>query len=224
MGAVIGEILPHAVGIAISPLPIIAAILLLLSPRARSAGVAFLVGWIVGVFVVTGVFAFVAAAVSMTTPAGGRPVLGVAQLALGVLLLLLALRTWRRRPRDGAEPALPVWMRAIDRVTAGTALGLGILLSAVNPKNLVLAAGAGITIGTAPLSVGAAAGANAVFTLVASLTIAVPVVAFLVASARLEAPLRRLHDWLLRENAVILSVVFLVLAAVVIGKGIGALT
>ena len=39
MNLVIGEILPLAVGIAISPIPIIAAILMLLSPRAKGTSV-----------------------------------------------------------------------------------------------------------------------------------------------------------------------------------------
>ena len=48
MSFVIGEILPLALGIAISPIPIIAAILMLLSPRARTTSVGFLLGWEIG--------------------------------------------------------------------------------------------------------------------------------------------------------------------------------
>ena len=44
MGSVIGEILPLAVGIAISPIPIIAVILMLLSPHAKGASVGFMIG------------------------------------------------------------------------------------------------------------------------------------------------------------------------------------
>lgn len=224
MGAVIGAILPHAVGIAISPLPVIVVVLLLLSQRARSTSIGFLVGWLVGVFVATLVFAVVAAAISTTAPpSAGRPVFGVVQLLLGVLLLALAVRQWRGRPRPGHDPALPAWLAAIDRLRFGTSLGLGILLSAVNPKNLVLAASAGAIIGTTNLTVGQTVGTIGIFTLIASLSIAVPVIAFLVAAGRLERPLRALHDVLVRENAVIMTVVFLVLAAVVIGKGIANL-
>jgi membrane protein YqaA with SNARE-associated domain len=48
MGAVIGDVLPLAIGIAISPIPIIAAILMLFSPRATSTSTGFLLGWILG--------------------------------------------------------------------------------------------------------------------------------------------------------------------------------
>ena len=49
MGQAIGELLPTALGVAISPLPIVAVVLVLLSARGRSNGPAFLLGWIVGV-------------------------------------------------------------------------------------------------------------------------------------------------------------------------------
>jgi hypothetical protein len=48
---VIGEILPLAVGIAISPIPIIVAILMLLSPRAKGTSVGFLLGWLAGIVI-----------------------------------------------------------------------------------------------------------------------------------------------------------------------------
>ena len=42
MNEVMGQILPLALGVAISPIPIIAAILMLLSPRARATSVGYL--------------------------------------------------------------------------------------------------------------------------------------------------------------------------------------
>ncbi len=224
MGAAIGAILPHAVGIALSPLPIIAVILLLLSGRARSTSIGFLLGWIAGVAVGTAVFTVIATAfVTTAPPAWVRPTVGVVQIALGVLLLALAARQWRRRRGPGVEPALPAWLAAIDRLRFGTALGLGVLLSAVSPKNLVLLASAGVLLGGTNLTIAQAVATVAVFTLVASLTIAVPVVIALVAGDRVRTALGALHDWLVRENAVIMAVVFVVLAAVVIGKGLPAL-
>jgi threonine/homoserine/homoserine lactone efflux protein len=59
------------------------------------------------------------------------------KIVLGVLLLLLGVRQWRSRPKKGAPVALPKWMAAIDHVTPVKAAGLGLLLSSVNPKNLL---------------------------------------------------------------------------------------
>ncbi|MGH3502089.1 MAG: hypothetical protein ACRDQA_14575 [Nocardioidaceae bacterium] len=45
MGAVIGDVLPLAIGVAISPIPIIAVILMLLSRQASRTSTGFLLGW-----------------------------------------------------------------------------------------------------------------------------------------------------------------------------------
>ena len=49
---VIGQFLPSAVGVAISPIPIIAVVLMLGTPKARTDGPAFAAGWIVGMVAV----------------------------------------------------------------------------------------------------------------------------------------------------------------------------
>lgn len=221
MSEAIGSILPLALGVAISPVPIIAVILLLLSPRARSASVGFLLGWVAGIVVAVIVFTLLAAI--LPEPSGGsKPVKGAIQIVLGALLLLLAVVQWRRRPRAGEEPRLPKWMQAIDRVAFPTALGLGLLLSALNPKNLLMIAGAGVSIGAAHLSVGAIVVVMAIFTLIASSTVLVPVVGYLAAADRLRKPLDALRVWLGRENTVIMAILLLVIGVDLIGKGIGA--
>ncbi|WP_353827096.1 GAP family protein [Agromyces sp. SYSU T0242] len=221
MGAVIGETLPLAVGIAISPIPIIAAILMLLSPKARSTSVGFLVGWVLGIAVAATVFTLLSSALPEGEDDAAKPVSAVIQLVLGAGLLLLAVRQWRSRPGPGEEPPLPKWMAGIDGMTVGRALGLGFLLAAVNPKNLLLGAGAGVAIGSAGLEVGGAAVALLVFTVIASASVAVPVIAYLAASRRMAEPLERLRGWLVHNNATVMAVLLLVIGVVLIGKGIG---
>lgn len=222
MGTVIGDILPLALGVAISPIPIIAAILMLLSPKAKVTSVGFLVGWVAGIAVATTVFTLLSSVLPDEDSDAGKPILGAIQLVLGALLLLLAVRNWRSRPKDGSEAPLPAWMAAVDSFTFVKALGLGFLLSAVNPKNLLLAAGAGVALGSATLDAGATTVVIAIFTLLAASTVLVPVVAYLAASARLRGPLNALKAWLQRENAVIMAVLLLVLGVALIGKGIGS--
>ena len=139
MGTVIGDLLPVALGVAISPVPIIAVILMLLAPNAKAASVAFLVGWVVGITVVVGL---VVAPDRTGRRLGARPTrptwASVLKLVLGAAAVLLAVKEWRSRPRPGETAELPKWMSAIDSVTPVKALGLGGLLSAVNPKNLAL--------------------------------------------------------------------------------------
>ena len=222
MGAVIGDILPLALGVAISPIPIIAAILMLLSPKARVTGTGFLLGWVLGIVVAVTVFTLLSSVLPGESTDESQPIKGVIQLLLGVLLLLLGLRQWRGRPKAGDEPAMPKWMQAIDTITFPKALGLGFLLSAVNPKNLLLAASAGVTIGSAGLDTGSIVVVIAAFTLLAASTILVPVVGYLIAAEKLKAPLAALRGWLAKENAVIMAVLLLVIGVNLIGKGIGA--
>ena len=223
MGEVIGEILPLALGVAISPIPIIAAILMLLSPRARSTSVGFLLGWLVGIVVAVTVFTLLAAFLPAPASDGSSPIRGIVQLVVGVLLLLLAVRQWRGRPKAGQEAVLPKWMQAIDKVTFPVAAGLGFLLSAVNPKNLLMAAGAGTDIGSAALGAGEIVAVIAIFTVIAASTVLVPVVGYLLAASRLRGALDALRGWLARENAVIMAVLLLVIGVSMIGKGIGSL-
>ncbi|MDQ7877200.1 GAP family protein [Microbacterium sp. QXD-8] len=222
MGAVIGDILTLALGVAISPIPIIAAILMLLSPKARVTGTGFLLGWVVGIVVAVTVFTLLSSVLPEADEDTSQPIKGVIQLVLGILLLLLALRQWRGRPQAGAEPALPKWMQAIDTITFPKAVGLGFLLSAANPKNLLLAASAGVTIGAAGLDAGSIVVVIAVFTLIAASTVLVPVVGYLIAAEKLRGPLDALRGWLAKENAVIMAVLLLVIAVAIIGKGIGS--
>ncbi len=222
MGAVIGDILTLALGVAISPIPIIAAILMLLSPKARVTGTGFLLGWVLGIVVAVTVFTLLSSILPAEEEDASQPIKGVIQLVLGALLLLLAVRQWRGRPKAGEEPAMPKWMQAIDTITFPKALGLGFLLSAVNPKNLLLAASAGVTIGAAGLDVGAIVVVIAVFTLIAASTVLIPVVGYLLAADKLRGPLDALRGWLAKENAVIMAVLLLVIGVAIIGKGIGS--
>lgn len=222
MTAVIGDILPLALGVAISPIPIIAAILMLLSPKAKGTSVGFLVGWVLGIIVAVTVFSLLSSIIPEQDPDASKPVSGVIKLVLGALLLLLAARQWRSRPKAGEEPALPKWMAAIDEMNAGRGLLLGFVLAAVNPKNLLLGAAAGVSIGTGGLTVGEATIVIAVFTLIAASSVAIPVISYLVASARMAGPLEALRGWLVHNNATVMAVLLLVIGVAVIGKGLGS--
>ncbi|MGO4593033.1 GAP family protein [Leifsonia sp. 2TAF2] len=221
MGSVIGDILPLAIGIAISPIPIIAAILMLLSPKARGTSVGFLIGWVLGIVVAVVVFTLLSSIIPQDS-GGSKPIAGVIKILLGLGLLFLAFRQWRGRPAAGVEPAMPKWMSAIDTMTAARGLVLGFLLSALNPKNLLMGIAAGVAVGSGGLTVGESAVVIVVYTIIASITVAGPVIAYLVASTRMVGPLESLRGWLLHNNATVMAVLLLVIGVVVIGKGIGS--
>lgn len=219
MGSVIGDLLPLAVGVAISPIPVVATILMLLSAKAGSTSIGFGIGWVAGIVVVTGVVAAVAGAV---TPAeADDPSQGVAwsKIALGAALVVLAIGQWRRR----ADTTVPGWMTAIDEFTVGKAAGLGALLSGANPKNLLLCVSAGVTVGTAGLDGAGSAVAVAVFTLLAASTVLIPVVGYGLAAERIQPSLDAAKAWLQANNHQVMALVLAIMGAVVIGKGLGGL-
>ena len=218
MGDAIGATLGYAVGIAVSPIPIAAVILMLFSGRARSNSVSFMVAWNAGIAVVTAVVVSIPGL--ETDDSASSTTTGWVKLVLGVLLLAVGVRQWGARPGPDDEPAVPGWMARIDELRPAAAFGLGFLLSALNPKNLLLAVAAGATLGALPLSTGETVGAVAVFTVIAALTVAVPVVAYLIAGARLDPTLDRTKAWLIANNTAVMAVLLLVFGVSLLGDGL----
>lgn len=225
MGQAIGDVLPLAIGVAISVVPIIALILMLITPKAKSNGIAFGVGWLLGLCVVGFGGLALAASAGLSTSSGASDGASGAKLLFGVVFLLLAVKQWRSRPAPGEDPVMPKWMATIDTFTAGKALVLGALLSGVNPKNLLLTLSAAATIAQVPaLSGSEQVIAMIVFILLGSLTVLAPLAVYLVKGARAAEVLGEWKTWLSANNASIMCVLFLVFGAVLIGKGIGGLS
>jgi hypothetical protein len=224
MGQAIGASLPLAVGIALSPIPIIAVVLMLTSQRARVNGPAFVLGWLAGLAIVGAIVLAVAGAGSASQSGSPASWVSWVKIALGVLLLLVAARQFRGRPRGDEAPQMPKWMATIDKTTPVAAVGLAAVLSGANPKNLLLAIGGAAAIAQTGISGGQQAIAYAVFALIGTLGVGIPVVIYFAMGARSEKLLGGLKDWMSAHNAVIMSVLCLVIAAKLIGDGISGLT
>ena len=223
MGDVVGQILSFAVGVAVSPVPIIAVVLMLTTDRGRVNGPAFVLGWIAGLALAGTAILLVAGQADASD--GGEPAtwVGVLKLMLGLGLLALAVKQWRGRPADSEAAELPNWMQKIDGFAPGRALALAVALAAVNPKNLLLTVGAATTIAHAGLEAGEQAVALSVFILVASLGIGAPVAIYFALREKSASLLGGLKDWMAHNNAAIMTVLLLVLGAKLLGDGITAL-
>jgi hypothetical protein len=223
-GGALGDLLPYAIGIAISPVPIIACILMLFSGKAQVNGPAFLVGWVVGVAVVTTLVVFLSDATNATDPTDSGPSIGdLVLLLLGLGAIALGVKQWRGRPKPGEEAALPSWMEAIDGFAPGKALAFGVLMSGLNPKNLGLAIAAGVVIDGAVAAGGNAAAMIVLFVILASLSIAVPVLYMLVGGEEAKRTLDGWKTWLAANNAAVMAVLFIVIGAKLLGTGLDAL-
>ena len=213
-----------AVGIAISPVPIIAIVLMLTTPQGRANGPAFLAGWLIGLAAVGAIVLVIAGPADASQ--SGAPATWVSwlKIALGLLLLLVALRQFRGRPAAGDEPPMPKWMGTIDKARPPMALGLGAMLAGVNPKNLIFAVGGAAAIAQTGISGGLQALAYTIFAVMATAGVAAPVGIYLAMGDRAPKTLGRLKDWMSHNNAVIMSVLCTVIAAKLIGDAISALT
>jgi threonine/homoserine/homoserine lactone efflux protein len=145
------------------------------------------------------------------------------KILLGLLLVGLAVREFRNRPRPGQQPQLPGWMRAIDSTTGAKALRIALLLSALNPKNLSLTVDAAVSVAQEGLSATGAALVLALFVVLASLGIAVPVALYFLGGASAARALDDLRAWLNTNNATVMAVLLVVIGVVLFGKGLGGL-
>ena len=223
MSEAIGQMLPTAVGVAISPLPIVAVVLMLVTPRGKGNGIAFVLGWIVGLAIVGAIV--LAAASGASASDDGEPATwaSILKLVLGLLALALGVKQYRGRPRGDEVPPPPKWMQALDEFTPVKAAGAGVLLSGVNPKNLLLSVAGALAIAQTGIDAGEQAVAYAVFVLVASIGVALPVVVAVALGDRSRHLLDELKDWLAKNNGVIMSVLLVVIGSKLIGDAISAL-
>jgi len=225
MGNVIGQILPLAIAITVSPAPIIAVILLLFTERPKPNAGAFVVGFSIGVAAMLGILLAIASSQDLSNSDSTASTASFwIKIVLGVLLAFAAYRQLQQRPQPGEEPAQPKWMAGISSFTTGKSLGTGLLIGAVNPKNIAMSIAAAATISAGALSTGDEIATVVIYALIASLGVAAPFAVAVAMGAKSTAVLDDWKAWLGQNNAVVMAVLFFVFAAVLIGKGIVGLT
>src|SRR6478752_5754656 len=138
------ELIPLALVVALSPLSIIPAVLMLHTPRPRPTGLAFLVGWLVGLFALTAIFVQVSALLGglHEQPPSWASWL---RIVLGAALIVFGISRWLVRRRSTHSPK---WLNGLTTIGPARALVTAIALSVVNPKVLFIGAAAGLAIGT----------------------------------------------------------------------------
>jgi threonine/homoserine/homoserine lactone efflux protein len=213
-----------SVGVALSPMPVIAVVLLLTTRRARRNGPAFVMGWLACLAVI-GVVVLAIAGPTLADDHGQLATwISWLSLVLGVLLLVVAARQFTGRPAADAEPTMPSWMESIDRFGAARSLGTGAALAGLNPKNFLLAVSAATAIAHTGIPGGQQAVAYGVFAVIGSLSVGAPVVCYLAMGDKSKAMLDAVKDWMGRHNAVIISVLCLVIGVKLIGDFVAGLS
>ena len=207
-----------AVGIAISPIPDTAVMMILTSTRARTNAPAFLSGWFVGIMLV----GFVVFLIPGIETARGEPtaLYGLIRIILGIAFLFLCVRQWRQRTVPDEPVKVPKVLARLDQMSVVQSSITGFLFSSVNLKNLLLSAVGAATVDASMLVPKEQFIALLVFSSIASLTIAVPVAGYFMARHSAEAIFAACKNWLIRNNANMIIVMLLVFGVLLIGQGV----
>jgi threonine/homoserine/homoserine lactone efflux protein len=220
MGQAIGNVLPLAVAVAVFPVPIIAAVLVLGSDRGTTKGVAFVLAWCAGLAAIGAIALLVAGAADANDDGAPATWVNALLLGLGLLLLVLAVKQWRGRPAGEEEPPVPGWMRTIGDFTVARSAGAGLFLTALNPKNVLLTVAAAAEIAEVGLPADQEIVVLVIFVLLASAGVLTPLVLALALGDRARTVLDRLRTWMARHNAAIMAALFLLIGAKLIGDAI----
>lgn len=209
------ELIPLALVVALSPLSIIPAVLVLHTPHPRPAGLAFLAGWLIGLAALTIVFVEISGLFGdLGTPPGWASWL---RIVIGAALIVFGVYRWLTRKRSAHTPA---WMQRLGKLTPARAGLAALALTVVNPKVLFICAAAGLAIGTAGLGSAHIWIAVIWYVAVAASTVAIPILAYAVSGDRLDGALQRLKEWMEEQHATLVAAILIVIGLLVLYKGI----
>ena len=212
-------LIPLALVVAVSPLSIIPAVLVLQTPRPTPTGLTFLGGWLLGLTALTA--AFVASSdllgdLHKKPPAWAswlRVVLGLALIGYGIY-------EWLSRHRHTESPK---WMRSFASLTPARAGITALVLVVVRVEVLTMCALAGLNIGSSGLADAAKWVLAAIFVAVAASTVAVPILGYAAAGYRLDGPMTRLKEWMEKNHGALLAAVLVLIGLMVLHNGASAL-
>lgn len=221
MPGTVAEVMVLSLGVAFSPVPVIAVVALLLSHRPRSAGVGFAGGWLGGIVVaVSAATAFALHSERLGLGSLQRAVAVIGTI-LGVVFVAIGVVVWFKRP-SGAQAGHPPWLAALDQMSVPHAVSAGAALSAVNPKNLLACVSAGLLLGWSGMPNELIAASAAAFSLLAASTVLVPMLVFLVVGRAAGQRLAMVRDWLIRHHAGVVGLVMVVIGLLFVVRGVSA--
>lgn len=213
------HLLPLALALAFSTVPILAALVILLSPNGPRSALPFLVGWVIGMFAVV----LLATLLAQTVPKARLPrrqqeTIGTLEIIVGVGIILIGVFTLLRQRRR-AEETIPKWLKSIEKIGPWSSFGLALLLN-IRPKSLLLAIASGLALRADTNDPGEALLAIAIYTLIGSSTVTIPIIAYIASPKKVQPRLADGREWLVRNGEVITSVILMFVGAIIIAVGI----
>ncbi|WP_328526533.1 GAP family protein [Kribbella sp. NBC_00359] len=217
MGQALLQLLPLALAAALSSVPISATIFILLSESRRRSGLAFLAGTVFGTL----------ATVALATVAGqalpGRPrehdaLVAKLEVVIGSALVLLGVVTLARRSRAGSGRG-PGWLDSIGTFGILPVFGIGLALN-LRPKAILLAAAAGLAIAGVNLVFHDDLGLMVFYTVLATCTVGIPIVATILFPRRMEPRLLSAKAWIAAHSTTLGATMMILIGGFIIAVGV----
>ena len=174
----------------------------------------YVVTWIAGLTAVTVVLTLLASRLPGAQGDGGWG--AWLRVALGVILIAVAVRMWLGRSRESA----PAWLSALIDAGPREAVRYGLLMSVANPKELLMAVAAALVVGGSDVGPATAAGVIAVFILVGAASVAAPLAVFVLGGRSTLETLTRAREWLQRNSVVVAAVVLGAIGVILLVGGV----
>jgi hypothetical protein len=220
MVSLILHIIPMALGVAVSPLQVVAVLIILLTSRARASGFVFALAWVLGSATAMVVALVFAGNVRMPRNGFDFESEGLVTVLLGIGLVVTAWLSWRGRHRAVDPSATPRWVSSVDHLSPVGGAFLAFSGPTTNPKNLALAIAAGISIQGAALPPRDHVFAAILFVIIASATIVTPVAVYFAVGQRAQPTLARWKERVTARAAAALELMLLVLGVGLACKGL----
>lgn len=215
-GVALAQLAAPALIVALSPVPIVVALVLLVhNERPHSSSLAYLAGRVISLAVLTMAFARAPGLLDgLMGPA--PPWTDWLVIAAGAALVALGARAWWRRYGPADRPG---WEGRIGRISPAVAAAIGIFPMLANPKVLAASAAAGTEIAAVRSTAVGVVAAIAYYAVLANSTVAAPVLVYLVAGSRIDPHLDRIRGWIQARRQAMTAAVLVVLGFAVLLYG-----
>jgi hypothetical protein len=218
MWQALGGLLPIAVTVAFSSVPITVTILILLSPNRNRAALPFLVGWVIGVAAVIVFSTLFASTLPGPPRRGPDPATAIPLMVVGAALIVLGVINLRRSSQSEST-GLPGWLSRVDSFGGLVSFAVAVLLN-FRPKGLLLGIAAGLALHATSVQADEAIVLVVIYTVIASSTVVVPIIASFVAPRRVEPKLLAARVWMTRNGRLLTSLMMFLVGVVIFGYGL----
>ncbi|OBH63114.1 hypothetical protein A5685_01675 [Mycobacterium colombiense] len=215
-GLVSARLTTPALVIALSPVPVVVALVLLVhNERPYLSSVSYVLGRLVSLGALATAFMHVPRLFDVLV--GPAPLWADwAVMVGGVILVAAGLRLWWRRGPTGGRG----WDGRVGAITPAAAAGIGMFPMLANPKVLAASAAVGTQIASVRFTGAGAVIAVAYYALLANSTVAAPILAYFVVGPRIDSRLERLRRWIQDRQRAITALTLVIVGIAVVLYGV----